>query len=132
MEKINLEKEVKKIVSDKEFLVNLLSTATFSSFWAGVGVHEDTDEEVVKDARDNNECREDVWADVLLKGGYLFVDDVEEEESYKISLDDVINGFIILMLKYPTNYANIMDENEDYYDADAWLQCTVFGDVIYG
>jgi hypothetical protein len=132
MKKINLVKEVKKIVSDKEFLVNLLSTATFSSFWTGVGVHEDTDKEVVKYAREHNECREDVWADVLLKGGYLFVDDVEEEESYKISLDDVINGFIILMLKYPTNYANIIDENEDYYDADAWLQCTVFGEVIYG
>ena len=132
MEKINLEEEVKKIVSDKEFLVNLLSTATFSSFWAGVSVHKDTDKEVVKDARDNNECMEEVWADVLLKGGYLDVEDFEEEVSHKISLDDVINGFIILMLKYPTNYANIMDENDDYYDADAWLQCTVFGEVIYG
>ena len=129
----NFNEQIRKIVANKDFLVTFLADATYSSFWAMVTIHKDTTKEIRNIAKkNNNECREDEWADVLLNNGYINVLDVEEDENYKISLNDIINGFKILIIKYPTHYANIMDENSDFYDMDALLQCSVFKDVIYG
>lgn len=122
----------------QEFLCDLLSTASCGSFWFECGVHKDTPKEVYNNARKQYECSEDIWAYCLLHGGFLNIADVEECEEdkeqgqHKISIDDVINGLNIVMLNYPQMYAAIRDENYDLYDADAVIQCAVFGDVIYG
>lgn len=126
------EKRIEKIVKDKEFLVSFLSGATYGSYWASASVHDDTPKEVREAANNNNECREEVWADVLLNNGFIEIYDNEEDEAHKISLDDVISAFEKLILEYPNHYSNIMTEYADLYDYDAWLQCAVFGDVIYG
>ena len=121
-----------------EFLMDILCTASYGSFWFECSVHKDTPYEVYKTAKENFECREDIWTDCLLNGGYIDICDVEEcdgetdDREYKIGLDDIVKGFEIVMLKYPQLYANIMEETYDIYDADAVIQCAVFGDIIYG
>lgn len=125
-------KSVNSIVSDKEFLVNFLSTASCGSSWFAFGTHTDTPDEVYQKAKANNECCEEVWADVLLNGGFLLVEDAEEEKDYKVSLKDIEKGFKTFMLECPQAYANIMDENDDYWDDDALMQVIVFGEVVYG
>ena len=124
-----MKKSIKKIVNNKEFLVDWLANASFTPFWANFGVHIDN---VYENAKLVNECREDIWAEVLLNGGFLLIEDVEEEKEYKVSLKDVEKGLKTLIFNYPRNYANIMTEKGDFYDYDALLQCVVFGDVIYG
>lgn len=127
-----------KELFNHEFLTDLLSTASYGSFWFDCAVHEDTPDEVYENAKDKWECREDIWADCLLNGGYINICDVEEceedsdEGQHKIGLDDIVKGFEIVMLKYPKMYAAIMDETYDLYDADAVIQCAVFGDLVYG
>lgn len=127
-----MKKSIKKIVNNKEFLVNWLADASFTPFWAKFGVHIDTPNDVYENAKLVNECREDIWAEVLLNGGFLLIEDVEEEKEYKVSLKDVEKGLKTLIFNYPRNYANIMTEEGDFYDYDALLQCVVFGDVVYG
>ena len=127
-----------KEVLTKEFLVDWLSTAIYGSFWCDCGVHVDTSDEVYEQAKKNNDCREDKWADVLLHGGSLNIIDVEEceddsdEGEHKITLEDIEKALPLFMLNYPSQWAAIMDETGDLYDADALLQFVVFGDVIYG
>lgn len=125
-------KSNKSFVNDKEFLVCFLADATYDTYWAQVSVSDKNDAALVAAARDKNECREDIWADVLLGGGVLDVYDYEDEENHEISLKSVEKGFNKLMREYPHNYANIKDENYDFYDVDALLQVIVFGEVIYG
>jgi hypothetical protein len=41
-------------------------------------------------------------------------------------------GIKILAEKYPKNFAAILGGNDDAGDADAFLQCCAFGEVVYG
>ena len=123
----------------KEFLVDILSTASYGSFWFDCSVHKDTPDDVYKKAKKENECREEIWADCLLGGACLNICDVEEcadndtdEGEHKVGLNDIVKGFEIVMLNYPQMYANIREENYDLYDADAVIQCAVFGELVYG
>ena len=111
-----MKKSIKKIVNNKEFLVNWLANASFTPFWAKFGVHIDTPNDVYENAKLVNESREDIWAEVLLNGGFLLIEDVEEEKEYKVSLKDVEKGLKTLIFNYPRNYANIMTEEGDFYD----------------
>lgn len=128
----NIERKIESIVKNKDFLVTLFADATYSSYWALVHISDNTDDAIRELSKENNECREEQWADVLLGGGLLEIEDFEAEETHEISLDDVVKGFKILVIDYPKHYANIMSEEADFYDYDAWLQCVVFGEVIYG
>ena len=134
MAKINSLKEI----FTHEFLTDILSTASYGSFWFDCGVHKDTPDDVYKAAKKRWECREEVWAECLLKGGWINVCDTEEcdegneEGEHKVGLDDIVKGFEIVMLNYPRIYADIMEEQYDLYDADAIIQCAVFGDITYG
>ena len=123
---------VKSMVNNKEWLVDALSTATYDSFWARFGVHMDTPKDIYENAKSNNDCCEEVWADVLLNGGYFLVEDLEENKDYKLSLKDFEKGMKTLIVLYPQMYVNIKTDNADYYDYDALLQCAIFGDIIYG
>ena len=125
-------KTIKSIVSNKEFLENFLSTASYDSSWFAFGTHQDTPKDIYENAKMLNEYREGIWADVLLNGGFLLVEDVEEEKDYKVSLKDIEKGFATFMLEYPQAYANIMNEEDDYFDDDALMQVIVFGEVVYG
>ena len=115
-----------------EFLMDILCTARYGSFWFTCSVHIDTTDETYNAAKEKWNCREDIWADCLLNGGYLNICDLEEDEEHKVGLGDIVKGFEIVMLNYPQMYANIREENYDLYDADAVIQCAVFGDLIYG
>lgn len=125
-------KTIKNIVNNKEFLVNFLSTASYGSTWFAFGTHTDTPREIYENAKLLNECREEIWADVLLNGGFLLVEDVEEEKDYKVSINDIEKGFTTFMLECPQAYARIMDKEDDFYDDDALMQVIVFGEVVYG
>lgn len=134
MAKINSIKEV----LTHEFLYDWLSTATYGSFWCDCSTHKDTTDEVYQNAKRNNDCREGVWADVLLHGGSLNVVDVEDfdngedDAEHKVTLNDIEKAIPLFMLNYPKQWSAIMDETMDLLDADALLQFVVFGDVIYG
>lgn len=132
---------VKQLLNDHEWLTDVLSTASYGNSWFQFGTHVDTPDEVYETAKSLYDCREEIWAYVLQHGGFLLVTDIEDcdcdddedyGKDYKISLKDFKNKFMKFVLNYPNQYAAIMDETMDLYDADALLQVVVFGEVVYG
>lgn len=128
---IKLNDKVNEIVKNHEFLTNFLSGALYDSPWATCITRDGKKYQEAK-AKLQNPCLEDVWAQMLLDGEKLTIMDNEDAKKHTITLDKVVNGFAYLILNHPTNYANIMDENDDMWDMDAFLQSVVFGEVIYG
>ena len=127
-----VDKFIKDFCSKREKLIDLFSGAIDAYTWASCGTHQDTEKSVYQSACDAAKCREDVWAYVLLNGGALVITDNESGKDHKLTLKGVVRGLKILCVKQPMRYASMVEGNYDYYDADAWLQCSLFGDVIYG
>ena len=121
--------KITEMLHDPEWLEDMLSTASYGSYWFGYSIHPDTPEEMYNG---NWEYREQKWAHVLLNGGWLEIEDVEEEKSYKVGMAEIETGFRKLMVEEPQCYANIMEENYDQIDAENFIQVVLFGEVIYG
>lgn len=138
---------------NQEDLVDLLCTATYGSEFFSCripkGNYKGTELE------DDNDCREDSWAKVLLAGKTLYVYDYNSEEvaygnlphkwipeenamRYTITLEDIKKG-AQQVLDSNNNYDKKCMQNwmagegdMDLYEAENLLQLFVFGEAIYG
>ena len=68
----------------------------------------------------------------LLPGGAVILRDKEEDKHYKLDLESLLNGMRILANKYPSHYANFLNDDFDAFTGDVFIQCAVLGDIIYG
>ena len=141
-------------------LVNLLATATEGCGWLEItmpqGSYKGTSLE------DDDDCREDAWAKVLLAGGHLNVYDgyaedetdfygtlthrwsSEEEDGgydameYQLTLEDIKRGLekAFSSQDYISTYAHHLIEDDgmqlDLTEAEALMQYILFGEEIYG
>jgi len=62
----------------------------------------------------------------------LKVFDVEDEGEYLLDLTLLKNGMKTMSEKYPRHFRDFMSDNADAITGDVYLQCCIFGDVIYG
>ena len=62
----------------------------------------------------------------------LTVTDFEEEETYTLTLETLKKGLKVMAKKYSRHFEDFINENDDADTGDVFLQCAVFGDVIYG
>ena len=72
---------------------------------------------------------------VLKNGEYSIIRDIEEESSnneYQLNLKMVKKGLTVMAKKYPKHFADFINEDYDQTTGDVFLQCCLFGDVIYG
>lgn len=118
----------------QEELVNILSGATYGSDWLEIYA---TREERGKIKIDGGDCREDVWAKILLAGGTVqAVDHNDDEETeYPLTLTDFKEAFTILGRESKSALMNIIEDegmNADYYDYNNLLQCAMFKEIVYG
>ena len=130
---------------DHEMLVDLLCTATYGSEWLQIKTLKSErfmDEEVEQSVRDGWYC-EDRWANRLLKGGKIVCydwydnDDLEFEENrparYELTLDDIKRGLEKARDgEAVRDWADFVNENDDYYTCNNLMQVCIFGEVIYG
>ena len=56
----------------------------------------------------------------------------DELKQSGLTLDDVKKGLELMREQYPSDWADLVEENDDLETGDIWLQLTVFGEVIYG
>ena len=123
-----IEDRIRKIVADREWLTNWLADAFYDSlFFEVTAAHIPLSKVSAK----ISPCREDLWAEALLNGGYIIVYDLEEDEEHRINLKAIAKGFGKFIFDCPEQYAHMMLENYDSYDADCLLQIVVFGEVTY-
>lgn len=124
---------------DHEMLVDLLCTATYGSNWLDVKTLKSErfmDEEVEESVIDGW-CREDKWANRLLKGGHIvcldYYDDDAEPARYELTLDDIKQGLEKARDgEAVRDWADFVNEKDDYFTCNNLMQVCIFGEVIYG
>lgn len=79
------------------------------------------------------------WAQLipLAEGGSLVVGDKSDQGNktrYKGTLnrETIEKGFQVMAEKYPKHFGNFMAEEEDGDTGDVFLQCCLFGELIFG
>lgn len=50
----------------------------------------------------------------------------------RVDLPAIVKGVQVMARAYPRHFRDFMEENDDASTADVFLQCVVFGKVIYG
>lgn len=128
-----------KDILSHEGLSDLLSTASYGSYWAVIKIKR-SEYHLAEEWK--NECIEDKWASVLLNGGTLSVYDEGESGSelyedepvqkHPLTLKAVRKGLRLMKEQYPDHWTDLVEENEDAVTGDVWLQLAVFGEVVYG
>jgi hypothetical protein len=56
----------------------------------------------------------------------------DDKKVYQLTPNEIRKGLKVLGEKYPSRVAEILEENGDAETADLFIQCCVFGEVVYG
>ena len=51
---------------------------------------------------------------------------------YTLNVDKIKKGFTVMAKKYPEHFADFLKEDYDQNTGDVFLQCCLFGGMIYG
>jgi len=71
--------------------------------------------------------------DCVFQGSTIEVQDCETSEKIgTLSLDSLESGIKLMVSKYPSLLASIVDGNWDAGDADTFLQLCALGEVVFG
>jgi len=74
--------------------------------------------------------------DVPFKEGCSIIfDDIEGDpdlSNKKLNLETMQNGLQIMADKYPHHFADVMTEQDDASTGDVFLQCSLFGEIVFG
>lgn len=67
----------------------------------------------------------------LMPGRYVTFEDLEGDE-HKLDLAAIQRGLSAMAMRHPRDMADALNQEDDGDTADVFLQCCVFGKVIYG
>lgn len=62
----------------------------------------------------------------------LFVSEDETHKPYTLNLEALKKGLDVMKTKYSRHFMDITNENDDATTADVLLQCSLFGEIVYG
>lgn len=108
---------------------------TLDSYCKGTGKHMKFHEETatVKATKEDLGI-EFAHIELPFRGGWIEFSDLEDEEAEhkNLTLEAIQRGVKILAEKYPRHFGDWIGENDDAITGDVFLQCCLFGEVIYG
>ena len=55
-----------------------------------------------------------------------------DQTSMEIGLPELQKGLVAFALKCPSHFGDLISENDDAITHDCYIQCVLFGDVVYG
>lgn len=70
-----------------------------------------------------------------LSGGYIEVrvsEDPDPTKKYRLDQTALKRGLETMAAKYQKHWANLVGDNDDAETADVFLQCCLFGEIVYG
>jgi hypothetical protein len=73
-----------------------------------------------------------IYADCLYGEVICFTDEEDGNRIFKLNSDVLENGLRIMAEIAPKHFGDMISENDDATTADVFLQCCLFGEVIYG
>jgi hypothetical protein len=111
-----------------------------SNYWYMITGYELRNGLTIEDFREGGSVqpRDDYyhWSQLIpsTKGCALFVGTKEDDFKFPICLNrrSMRAGAQIMAEKYPRHWANLIEENDDAETGDVFLQCCLFGELIYG
>jgi hypothetical protein len=62
----------------------------------------------------------------------LEADEVNGAREWVLNLESVQKGLAIMAEKYPHHFADLMNESDDADTSDCFLQCCLFGEIVFG
>lgn len=68
----------------------------------------------------------------LTEGCRLIFDDDEDEKTHYLDRKKISRGLRVMSEKYLSHFTDFIYENDDASTGDVFLQCCVFGDIVYG
>lgn len=72
----------------------------------------------------------------LEAGCSLTIEDKNEEEGtsekWVLNREKLEKGLVVMHDKYPKHYGDFIAENDDATTADVYLQCCLFGEIVFG
>jgi len=66
------------------------------------------------------------------EGGKVYITADDEDKEYILNLDSIKKGLKVMARDYPRHFNDFMQENDDASTGDVFLQCCLFGEVIFG
>lgn len=68
----------------------------------------------------------------MSEGGAVMLCDVEDpSDKWELTREKVEQGLNVMATKYPRHYKNWMEENDDAETGDVFVQCALFGELVY-
>lgn len=61
----------------------------------------------------------------------LRVSDVEGGTTYNVTLESFVNGLKVMADRYPQHFKDVITENHDAVTSDVFIQCAVFGEIVF-
>lgn len=129
------------VTVDFKTLANLLCTATETSaisYWAEVVRVNKPSEYRWLSSPDLNDGKPFPHIDAIFNGGSLVIAEHEaatEKDGtpkHTLTLAKLSKGLSIMAEKYGKHFGDILSENDDAETADALVQLSLFGEIIYG
>ena len=56
----------------------------------------------------------------------------DDAETWILNREKLIEGLQVMATKYPRHWNNFVSENDDAETGDVYLQCCLFGEIVYG
>ena len=74
------------------------------------------------------------FVDYPLNGGSVTIDSAEADDGGPWVLDGaaIERGLGVMANKYPRHWRSIVEDNQDAMTADVFVQCCLFGEIVYG
>jgi len=140
-EKKDVQKITVPIEIKNQVIKDILCTATEAScgYWARwVGVHRDPWHDLGQPGTTDRYMRDEAdFNMVLANGGWIIFATLEDDgslsdERYNLTQESVHKGIKVMAEKYSRHFSDFMNDNHDSITADVFLQCCLFGEVVYG
>jgi hypothetical protein len=74
------------------------------------------------------------YTDYPLNGGAVFLEEEETDEpvKHRLDMEAIQRGLKVMQEKYPRHFGNWLAENDDAETGDVFIQCCIFGKIVYG
>lgn len=71
------------------------------------------------------------FVDYPMSGGAVTITH-DDDEKATLTRENIERGLVVMAEKYPRHMNDVIIENYDADTADVFLQCCVFGELVYG
>lgn len=71
----------------------------------------------------------------LIEGCAVVIKDIQthtDKKTFHLDLKAIHKGLEIMSTKYPEHFGDFLSDNTDAITGDVFIQCCIFGEIIYG